>query len=195
MSREEIVIVDDEQSVRDTLTSILDGEGYSCRTFESAKTALKHMEEVAPIAVFLDIRMPDMDGLEFLHEMRKSHSAIPVIVMTGYSDHEVFRSTLQYKIADFLPKPFEARVVRDALERVLGRDESFSDRFLETVTHRLREARIALGLKQSEVASRCGMSTSQVSQIELRQSSPSVTTLLKLCKALNLTITELVKGF
>lgn len=194
-SREQIVIVDDEESVRTALNTILEADGFACQQFGTATEALKSVEKLLPILILLDVRMPDMDGLEFLHQLRKSHPNVPVIVMTGYADQDVFRQTLKYRISDFLGKPFEANIVRESVRKVLGRDDTFTDQFLDTVTHRLREARIALGLKQAEVASRCGMSTSQVSQIELRQSSPSVTTLLKLCKALNLTMSQLVEGF
>jgi DNA-binding NtrC family response regulator len=194
-SREQIVIIDDDPNIRDLMTAIFIGEGYSCRAFASAREALDQLDEIVPIAVFVDICMPDMDGMAFMHELRKSHASLPVVVMTGYANQDIFRQSLQYRIADLLAKPFRANLVRESLRKVLGRDASFSDQFLETVTHRLREARLALGLKQAEVAARCGLSTSQVSQIELRQSSPSVTTLLRLCKALNLTMTELVQGF
>ena len=124
-----------------------------------------------------------------------SATVLPVIVMTGYADEDTFRKSLQYRVADFLSKPFESKVLRESLRKALGRDDAFADQFLDTVAHRLREARTAQGLKQGEVAARCGLSTSQISQIELRQSSPSITTLLKLCKSLNLTMSELVSGF
>ena len=195
ISREQVYIVDDEPTIRQALSTILASDGYNCRDFESAKDGLRAVFDHAPIAILLDVRMPDMDGIQFLNELRKSNNSVPVIVMTGYADHDVFRQTLKFRIADFLSKPFDPDVVRDSLRKVLGRDDDFTDHFLDTVTHRLREARTELGLKQAEVASRCGMSTSQVSQIELRQSSPSVATLLRLCKALNLTMTELVEGF
>lgn len=194
-AREEIAIVDDDESVRGILSQIISGEGFACREFASARAALESIVQSPPIAIFLDIRMPDMDGLEFLRELRKSLPMIPVIVITGFVDSDVFRRTLHQRIADFLTKPFAPADVRGALKKVLGWDDSFANEFMEAVTHRLREARLALGLKQAEVASRCGMSTSQVSQIELRQSAPSVPTLLKLCKALNLTMSQLVEGF
>lgn len=193
--REQIVVIDDDPLVLNLLSRIVGEEGYACTPFQSAREALRQLDQIVPILVLLDIRMPEMNGLEFLKELRKSHSTLPVMIMTGYADQDVFRQTLQYRVADFLAKPFDPDVVREALRKVLGRDDAFADQFLETVAHRLREARLSLGLKQSEVATRCGMSTSQVSQIELRQSSPSVTTLLKLCKSLNLTMTELVSGF
>ena len=194
-SREQVVVIDDEEAIRSLLEKVFGAEGYSCRTFGSAREALARIDDIVPIAIFVDICMPEMDGMQFMHELRKSHLSVPVVVMTGHSNDDMFRQTLRYHIADFLVKPFGPGVVLESLRKALGRDDSFTEEFLDTVAHRLREARLALGLKQAEVASRCGLSTSQVSQIELRQSSPSVTTLLKLCKAINLTVTELVKGF
>lgn len=193
--REEIFIIDDEDSIRDLLSQIIAAEGFSAKTFSNAKEALSSTHRSPPMAIFLDIRMPDMDGFQFLKELRKSQPAVPVIVVTGYADSEIFRQSLHQRVSDFLSKPFTQAEVRGALKKVLGWDEEFAEQFLEAVTHRLREARLSLGLKQAEVASRCGMSTSQVSQIELRQSAPSVPTLLKLCKALNLTMSQLVDGF
>ena len=194
-NREHVVIIDDDASIRELLVAILKEDGYSIREFPSARDALEKLASLVPIAIFLDICMPDMSGFDFLRELRKFNKDVPVIVMTGYADHEVFRQTLPFHIADFLGKPFRQDVVRESLKKVLGRDDSFTEQFMETITFRLRQARLAIGLKQAEVASRCGMSTSQVSQIELRQSAPSVTTLLKLCKALNLKLQDLVEGF
>lgn len=194
-SREEIVVIDDEQSVRDLLADIIDKEGYACRTFPDARQALERIDEFEPILIIADISMPEMTGIEFMHELRKSHPSTPVIVLTGFADQSTFRETLRFRISDFLAKPFTVDTVQQSLRKILGIDDTFADQFLETVTHRLREARLALGLKQSEVAARCDMSTSQVSQIELRQSAPSLVTLLKLCKALHLSVTKLVEGF
>lgn len=195
-SREHVVIIDDDKNICQLLTTILNTDGYSCRPFDSARHALEELKNLSPIAIFLDIRMPDMTGLDFLKELRKFNKDVPVIVMTGFADHDVFRQTLPYHINDFLSKPFQhPDIVRDSLRKVLGRDDSYFEQFMETISYRLRQARLAIGLKQSEVASRCGMSTSQVSQIELRQSAPSVTTLLRLCKALNLKMQDLVEGF
>lgn len=194
-TREEILIVDDDEAIRKLLTAIITEEGYSPRAYADGTEALRRVEEFAPIAIFLDAFMPGMSGLQFLNELRKSHPDLPVLILTAFADQNLFRETLQYRIADFISKPFTAETIQTALRKAMGNDESFSDKFLETVTHRLREARIARGLKQSEVAARCGMSTSQVSQIELRQSAPSVTTLLRLCKSLHLSMTKLVEGF
>jgi DNA-binding NtrC family response regulator len=194
-SREEVVILDDDESIRSLLSSVVEKEGYVPKAFGDAKEALKRLDELRPIAIMADIRVPGMTGLEFLHEVRKSHTTLPVIVMTGFPDQEMFREALKYKVSDFIAKPFSVDTVQKSLRHAIGTDDSFADAFLDTVTHRLREARIALGLKQSEVAARCGMSTSQVSQIELRQSAPSVTTLLKLCRTLHMTMESLVEGF
>ncbi|MBY0589375.1 response regulator [bacterium] len=194
-AREEVVILDDDESIRSLLSNVVENEGYVPKAFADAREALKRLEELCPIAILADIRIPGMTGLEFVHEVRKSHTNLPVIVMTGFPDQEMFRESLRYKVSDFIAKPFTIETVQKSLRHAIGTDDSFADAFLDTVTHRLREARIALGLKQSEVAARCGMSTSQVSQIELRQSAPSVTTLLKLCRTLHLTMESLVEGF
>lgn len=194
-TREQVIIIDDDEAVLHLITRVLSDEGYSCRSYSAARAAIDEIDKLQPIAILVDVRMPEMDGMQFLHELRKSHATMPVIVMTGYADQDVFRQTLQYHVSDFLAKPFSPQVLRDSLKKVLGRDDSFSDHFLETITHRLREARTGLGLKQAEVAARCGLSPAQVSQIELRQSAPSLNTLLRLCKALNLSVVELVKGF
>lgn len=194
-SHEQIVVVDDDPLVREIVARSLEAEGYCCQSFDSARQALAELMAMVPIAAFVDIRMPDMGGLEFLRELRKSHPTLPVIVMTGFAEQDVFRQALEYKIADFLPKPFGPRLVQESLRKALGRDEAFAQRFLETMTFRLRDARMSLRLTQGEVASRCGLSASQVSQIELGQSSPSLATLVKLCKALNLTVSQLVDGF
>lgn len=193
--QETVVVVDDDDPVRELLSQIIRGEGLACKGFDNAREALTDVVQTPPLAIFLDIRMPDMDGIAFLREVRKSLPNVPIVVVTGFADSDVFRQSLHQRVSDFLTKPFSSSDVRGALKKLLGWDDTFSEEFLEAVTRRLRDARLALGLKQAEVAARCGMSTSQVSQIELRQSAPSVPTLLKLCKALNMTMSQLVEGF
>lgn len=194
-NREHVLILDDDPSLRSMLEQALLKDGFVTRSFGEAKEALRSIDDAEPIAILLDIHLPDMDGVEFLHHLRRLHPDVPVVVITGSPDQEIFRRTLPYQIADFLVKPFGIEKIQESIRKSLGRDESFVESFLETTTARIREARRNLGLTQAQVAARCGLSSSQVSQIELRQSIPSIPALLKLCKALNLSVTELVKGF
>lgn len=194
-AREHILIVEDDSAIRNLLKAEVENQGFHARVCENGADALQMALQSPPILVFLDIGLPEMDGVELMRELRKSNETVPVVVVTGMANQELFRQLLPHRIADFVAKPFGLEQIRASIRNALGRDEEFVNRFLDVVTHRLREARTTLGLKQSEVASRCGLSTSQVSQIELRQSSTSVVTLLKLCKSLNLTMSELVRGF
>ncbi|MGR3501054.1 sigma-54-dependent transcriptional regulator [Pseudaestuariivita sp.] len=101
-----IAIVDDEQDMRQSISQWLALSGYDTETFASAEDALGKLGPDYPGIVITDIKMPGMDGMQFLKKMMGSDSALPVIMITGHGDVPMAVEAMRLGAFDFLEKPF-----------------------------------------------------------------------------------------
>ena len=101
-----IAIVDDEQDMRQSIGQWLALSGYDTETFASAEEALKALTPDYPGIVISDIRMPGMDGMQFLKRLMSTDSALPVIMITGHGDVPMAVEAMRIGAYDFLEKPF-----------------------------------------------------------------------------------------
>ncbi|PSL19454.1 sigma-54-dependent transcriptional regulator [Shimia abyssi] len=101
-----IAIVDDEQDMRQSISQWLALSGYDTETFASAEDALKGLGADYPGIVITDIRMPGMDGMQFLKKLMGADSALPVIMITGHGDVPMAVEAMRVGAYDFLEKPF-----------------------------------------------------------------------------------------
>ncbi len=101
-----IAIVDDEQDMRQSISQWLALSGYDTETFASAEEALKVLGPDYPGIVISDIRMPGMDGMQFLKKLMGSDSTLPVIMITGHGDVPMAVEAMRVGAFDFLEKPF-----------------------------------------------------------------------------------------
>jgi NADH-quinone oxidoreductase subunit E/NADP-reducing hydrogenase subunit HndA len=115
-----ILVVDDEAIVLKSCERILSSEGFTVDTATNAKNALSLLEKNFYDLVITDIRMPEMDGIEFMKEVRKKNPDINIIVITGYPSQESIKAALSLRIIDYLPKPFSPNhlleVVKSTIE-------------------------------------------------------------------------------
>jgi two-component system, NtrC family, nitrogen regulation response regulator NtrX len=107
-----VLIVDDEESILQSLQGILNDEGLEVITAASGLSALERIEEVLPDIVLLDIWMPEMDGIETLVKIKASHPSLPVIMMSGHGTIETAVRATKLGAYDFIEKPL-------SLEKVL----------------------------------------------------------------------------
>ncbi|NNK79378.1 MAG: sigma-54-dependent Fis family transcriptional regulator [Litoreibacter sp.] len=101
-----IAIVDDEQDMRQSISQWLALSGYDTETFATAEDALKGIGNDYPGIVVSDIRMPGMDGMQFLKRLMSQDSALPVIMITGHGDVPMAVEAMRVGAYDFLEKPF-----------------------------------------------------------------------------------------
>ena len=101
-----IAIVDDEQDMRQSISQWLALSGYDTETFASAEDALKSLGPEYPGIVISDIKMPGMDGMQFLKKLMGNDSALPVIMITGHGDVPMAVEAMRVGAFDFLEKPF-----------------------------------------------------------------------------------------
>jgi len=113
-------IVDDDQSIRWVLERALTQAGIARECFADAEAMLKRLEHEQPDVVISDIRMPGIDGLALLQEIRERHPSLPVIITTAHSDLDSAVSSYQKGAFEYLPKPFDIDEVVAVAERALA---------------------------------------------------------------------------
>jgi two-component system nitrogen regulation response regulator GlnG len=118
-------IVDDDRSIRWVFEKALGREGIAYSSFSSADEALDALRGGPPQVLVSDIRMPGPSGLELLQKVKQEHPAVPVIVMTAYSDLESAVAAFQGGAFEYLPKPFDVDQAVDLIRRAI--DESQRD--------------------------------------------------------------------
>jgi two-component system nitrogen regulation response regulator GlnG len=116
-----VLIVDDEPSICWGIRELLVDDGHDVSVAPSAEEALAAADERRPDAVLLDVRLPGMDGLTALGQLRERIGNTPVIIMTAFGDLQTAVGSLEAGAFEYLPKPFNlddvARIVRQALDR------------------------------------------------------------------------------
>jgi len=116
-----ILIVDDDASVRDVISVLLQEEGYECRTASSAEAALDVAAAEAPPLVISDMKMPGRDGIWLLEAFRERYPETAVIMLTGYGDTEAAVDCLRRGAVDYLLKPPKLTDLIRAIERALAK--------------------------------------------------------------------------
>ncbi len=114
-----ILVVDDESAIRDTMRMILEYEGYECITAGSGAEGLTAAEREAPDLVFLDIKMPGMDGLETLSRLRGMNDALPVVIVSAHGTASAALEAGRLGAFRFIEKPLSKDYVLDAIREGL----------------------------------------------------------------------------
>ena len=138
MSRRQILIIDDEQAVHDTLGRCLHELGFVAHSAFDGRQGLKALQEHPGIHIVLtDVRIPGMDGLAVLREIKRKHPAIQVILMTAFSNKNMAIQALRAGADEYLEKPLQLDELTEILERSLRRRrlQSLSTRWQEFLEH------------------------------------------------------------
>lgn len=114
-------VVDDEESVRRSTSFLLKTSGYSVTTWSSGVEFLAQAKHAEPGCVLLDVRMPEMDGLEVQAKLAAQGISMPVIVLTGHGDVTIAVRAMKAGAVDFLEKPFEKDALLFAVENACKR--------------------------------------------------------------------------
>jgi two-component system response regulator FixJ len=128
-----VYVIDDDPAMRDSLDFLLSAAGFDVRIFDSALTFLKDLPDLAPGCVVSDVRMPGMDGIDLLRELKQGSKTLPIIIMTGHGDIPLAVEAMKLGAIDFLEKPFEDERLVVMIDAALG----------QTASHLKEEAAIA----------------------------------------------------
>ena len=121
-----IALVDDDRNILTTVSIALQAEGYGTRLYSDGEAALKALLENPPDLAVFDIKMPRMDGMELLRELRR-HSALPVIFLTSKDDEQDEEAGLEQGADDYIGKPFSLRLLLARIRAILRRSAALAD--------------------------------------------------------------------
>ncbi|WP_374340881.1 response regulator transcription factor [Azonexus sp.] len=134
-----IYVVDDDEAMRDSLTWLLEGEGYRVACFDSAAAFLKARRDDLRGCLVLDVRMPDMSGLELHEKLDALGSTLPIIFVTGHGDVPMAVGALQRGACDFIEKPFHDEDLLVRIRRALELEAELAARRRQddAIVHRI----------------------------------------------------------
>lgn len=142
MSEDQTVyVVDDDPGIRESLRQMLEVCGFQYRLFDSAESFLKHYRTDDSGCLILDLRLPEMDGLELQERLAEMELSIPVIILSAHGDIQAAVKTLKLGAVDFVQKPFQPREFLACIEKALQKD---ADKRQLTLNRRNVEERIEL---------------------------------------------------
>jgi len=114
-----VLVVDDEESIRNLMRMTLELDGYRVLTAEDGPTALEMFEKEEPEVVLLDVRMPGMDGIEVLSRIKEANPDTEVVIITGHGDLDMAVECLRKEASNFLTKPVDDEILSLSLKRSL----------------------------------------------------------------------------
>jgi DNA-binding NtrC family response regulator len=120
-TRPSVLVVDDEQRLREVLVRGISQMGYDCIGSPTAEDGLRQMREQARGVAIVDLNLPGMDGMQLFEKLRKGWPAIQVIVLTGFGDLDAAKNAIRLDVVDFLTKPTHLGELEEALSRAWRR--------------------------------------------------------------------------
>lgn len=164
-----VYIIDDQDSIRESLSELAGAAGWCPVTFSSAAEFLSYPRPAVPSCLILDMALPDLDGLELQRRITTKRSHIPIIFLAGDADISTAVRAMKGGAVDFLMKPFDVQVMQREIGEALRRSESALRRENELsvlradyglLTHREREVMqlVVSGMLNKQVGGELGIS-------------------------------------
>jgi FixJ family two-component response regulator len=146
---EMVFVIDDDESIREALKSLIRSVGLSVETFASAQDFLESSRPDVPSCLILDVRMPGLSGLDLQRDLAEAHIHVPIIFITGHGDIPMSVRAMKAGAVEFLTKPFRDQDLLDAIQQALERDRQV--RSQQAGTAELRNRYHSLTPRETEV--------------------------------------------
>ena len=199
--RETVFIVDDDESIREGLSNLLEAVGINAKCYSTAEGFSAHWSDAMTGCLLLDARLPGIGGVEFQERLRRSGARIPVILMTAHGDIPMVRKVMKAGAVEFLTKPFQKEELLHAIEQAFASDRAFRKEQaildsirarIDSLTPREREVMVLVnaGLLNKQIAGELNLSEITVKmhrrQVMEKMRAGSLAELVKLCERVRL---------
>jgi len=197
-----VFVVDDDSSVRESVRKLLSSVGLRAETFASTREFLNAQRPDAPACLVLDIRLPDVSGLEFQRDLAESNIHLPIIFITGHADIPMTVRAMKAGAVEFLTKPFRGQELLDAIQEAINRDRAaWSERSrmqevlgrYASLTPREKEVMhlVVAGMLNKQIAGELGASELTIKthrgRVMEKMAAESVADLVRMAERLKLT--------
>ena len=168
-----VFIIDDDRSMRQAVQDLVESVGLRAESFATGGEFLRRGRTNSPSCLVLDVRLPQMSGLDFQNRLAESDTQIPIIFITAHGDVPMSVKALKAGAVEFLTKPFRDQDLLDAIQQALQRDRAAQEQQAEilnvherykALTPREREvmALVVSGLLNKQIAAEIGASEATV---------------------------------
>ena len=200
-----VFVVDDDASVRKSLSRLASAAGYRVQAYASAGEFLARRPEPGPSCLVLDVRMPGVTGLDLQQTLASAVHEIPIIFITGHGDIPTTVKAMKAGAVDFLAKPFAGKDLLDAIQRAVAKDtrnlgaEARDDEVrsrVKRLTPRERQvlALVVTGMLNKQIASELGIGEKTVkvhrARVMEKMQAGSVAALVRLADAVGIIVTK-----
>jgi len=200
-----VFVVDDDASVRKSLSRSITSAGYTAEVFASAQEFLACPPSTGPCCLVLDVRMPGVTGLDLQKTLAGAVHRVPIVFVTGHGDISMSVTALKGGAVDFLTKPFDKKALLDAIARALAKDTH--DRATEARIGDIQEraklltpresqvfALVVTGMLNKQIASELGVGEKTVkahrARVMEKMRAGSVAELVRLADSVGVIVTE-----
>jgi len=196
-SRSLVYVIDDDESMRRSIKRLLKAHGFEAETFPSADDFLSLDCAKRPACLVLDLSLPGMSGIDLQKEMERRKLDFPIVFITGHGDIPMSVEAMKGGAVDFLPKPFSAKALLEAVELAMARARGGEKKRLErtkvdkrvgTLTPRELEVMklVIKGMLNKQIASELGTSIKTIkvhrSRVMRKMEAESVADLVRLAE-------------
>ena len=117
MDNDKVLIVDDDESIRELFECIVEDLGYNCDTAADGQEGVEKVKQQSYKLVFLDIKMPKLNGIETLKQIKQINSTTDVTMMTGFSVDDLVEEAMSLNASDVLYKPFDVETLEEVINK------------------------------------------------------------------------------
>ena len=192
-----VLVVDDDAQVCKTVGKMLQENNYQVQTYTQPRQALQAVRKTPFDIGLIDIKMPDVSGVELVEKIKAEDDRVAVLVMTAYPDVQTAAETMRLGARDYITKPFREEQLLGSIERVakeLGLIYTDEHELNRLIGQRIRRERLKQSLTLRLLSNRAELTTSQLSQVELGKNAASVWALARISGALGRQLCELLAG-
>src|SRR6266571_513757 len=157
-----VFVVDDDASLRESLKDLIQSVGLRVEAFASAQEFLRNNRPDVPTCLVLDVRLPDLSGLDLQKRMAEADMEIPIIFITGHGDIPMTVQAMKAGAVEFLTKPFREQELLDAIQQALERDSQARERRAEIEGLRRRFASLTSREREVMVLVVAGLPNKQI---------------------------------